>query len=434
MKKRNKIYTVLFLLFFTTSLMLVTIRSEDPIITTLWEEQFDDITRWQIYPGKEDYHSLDSYTDQSNGYMYVYEDTGHVSTPGFAVDTFDLSSWSKTSDLEIQFRFRAQSDNYLQLADPLTNFRIGIKNYALQTLWSYGENFPSVSDSGWLERTEIVIPKEEFDSEDCSELLLYVGYYDSWGNNWEQQVDVDYITLEGEETTEVISNPIELLVEENFNYDEEVFLSYWFLPEEVQEHHTLLLDGDYATVQEGTGELYTDVFVYGLLDLNSWTGLTDMTIKYKVRVKSDYDAGSVTNYVIGIRTLNGEIKWSQEEDFELEDTGWKDRSFTLSEEDFQVSGTYVLYWGYIDHWEHDDHDQEVKLDYFKVYGEKKPEGYLVNNKAGITTKAEVHELYFDNAYDPDDVFISYASKADFSNSLGLEVILIHSSQVQWKSE
>ncbi len=409
MKKQTSKYSIFFIVVFVTSLMLITTQTRaDYELPTdiLWDEQFDDITSWSMYPGMDPYHSLDSYP----GVMYTYEDTGHTGTAGFAVFTVDLSSWTQTSDLNLKIKFRARS-NYG--GGSVTNFYIGLRRYNYDYLWCYYQSFAS-QDSGWQTRT-VQVPKEELNSEDCSRLILFVGYSDAWSTNWQQRVDTDYITLEGDK-----SNTEDVITQNDFDYyDQLTYESYWALPEDVEDYHSTSCSDGIASVYEDSGHASTDAVVYGLLDLNSWTGCTDLKIQFRIRARSDYNGQApVTNYLIGIADIYGTTKWYDYDNWlDCTDSGWVTRSVTIPEEDIELPDTYQFFWGYYDYWSY-DWDQQVDLQYFKIYGDKYPEENLRKNKAGITTEAETQCQTYSHEYDTDEVYIAYCSKAGFENTLG----------------
>ena len=208
-----------------------------------------------------------------------------------------------------------------------------------------------------------------------------------------------------------------VITKDYFNYISETFDEYWSL--ESTSYHQTSVSSGIATVSEGSGATGSNAYVTGVLDLNSWTGIGDLSISVRVRAQSEYSgSSSVTQFRMGIKKMTGETIWSYTKYWTYtKDTDWVTLSTSITQTNIQKGGTYLFYWGYRDSWL-TDHSQMVSIDYFSISGDKYPEDTLVNNYAGITTKPKDTSFTMSYNHDTDKVGVSYCTSVSVADSLG----------------
>ncbi|NHJ87444.1 MAG: hypothetical protein FK734_18420 [Asgard group archaeon] len=207
-----------------------------------------------------------------------------------------------------------------------------------------------------------------------------------------------------------------------FNYDNaEVYNNFWETSN-VDYFSTSCSDG-IAEIYENPGSYSKDAYSsHYPLDLKSWTGKSDLQIEVRIRASSTNKYNKATQFRMGL-VFADDIKWSYYNYYAVTDTDWFTIKTVIPKSnligvpiDPIIIPLVSFYWGFRDV-SSVNYNQKVQIDYFKISGEKKPEGHLVNNQVGTTTDPSPTFTYLNTPHDPDYAAVSMSTSV-LSDTLG----------------
>lgn len=175
---------------------------------TVTDSPYDKLVVNRLYDGRDT--------------LFHYEDITHPTNWMLAESDLDLSDWDGSSNLEMGFCFRAQS-NYagssvtqfrLRLYDNSANEYISFTNptgssyYIVAQNNRQGQTWISGKDSGWQTESFELLVSELGDYAGTNGVLsVRWGSYDSWSYDWYQRQYLDYITIVDTATSSSSNNP-----------------------------------------------------------------------------------------------------------------------------------------------------------------------------------------------------------------------------------
>ena len=220
---------------------------------------------------------------------------------------------------------------------------------------------------------------------------------------------------------------LDFLIEKlSFDYLPEWYTVFWtFDPndENVAEYYDLsMTTSGIGRLSEAPGAYDAKAFVFGDIDLSSWTGVSDLTLRIKMCVSSSYyGSGDITHIDFGLADSGRNILWSDSRSWKYtQNTGFWTIESTVPYADLAGVDEFLFYWGYHD-MTYTFYNVVIQMDEVEVYGDKYPEGKLVNTNIGTTSSGYKNpEIYtYENNYDSDDVIVSYGTAIYNANSLGV---------------
>ncbi|MCE7743529.1 MAG: DUF2341 domain-containing protein [Candidatus Heimdallarchaeota archaeon] len=169
-----------------------------------------------------------------SGKMDVYKGTTIVDTDIYAIMNYEgdgipntnyifakamvtLEDWDGTTDIPIQFRFRATSDcatssvtNFKLYFYDMDNNTISAGGFSASTANPNGLDWLEGKDSGW-QIVSYVLDADDFSAYVGQTLFVAFGHSDSWAANWKQRSYLDYLII-GDSTLVGSENAIEVVV------------------------------------------------------------------------------------------------------------------------------------------------------------------------------------------------------------------------------
>lgn len=135
-------------------------------------------------------------------------------------------------------------------------------------------------------------------------------------------------------------------------------------------YHDLSWTSGYAYVYENNGKVSTPAYAIHSMDLDGWSGDSDLSVDVRFKATSSYYGSSkVTHFRMGIMTWDGNILWSYRYyERYSRDTGWETKTLTIPYENLAGESDLIVYFGYWDSWSYNWHNHAY-CDYITISGQ-----------------------------------------------------------------